>query len=143
MNPRFSDWLSTTAVSPATVSTKCPDLRRLEREYGDLNPHWQDDRCKFIFAELKYSAADEKANQPNPSRLKFNGDFRRNLGHFKSCLNSYAQFKQEVASELPEALEAASGDPATKGLTFPSAAQLFRDSPKARPGPCATSLRCL
>ena len=125
MNERFTDWLiATKGITKKSAAARRSRLRRIEREYGDLDKHWQKDQCNSILAELNYSKRDERAGKPNPSKLKINGDIFNGLAFLKNSLSGYTEFKKSIAEDDEKASDETSEDVAAKRLTFDLEADL-------------------
>lgn len=71
-------------------------MRRVEGVYGDLDEAYDQDELESVIADLTYSAIDARNKEPNPSRLKIEGDLRNNLASYKSAVNKYAHFRREI-----------------------------------------------
>jgi hypothetical protein len=89
----FRDWMQAQGNSPATVSTRISDARRVERHYGDLDEAYDRDRFATILQELTYSAADQAAGKPNPSRLQIDGQLATSLASYRGVLSIYSTFR--------------------------------------------------
>ena len=92
----FRAWMVANGQSPATVSTRTSDARRVEAHYGDLDEAYDRDRFAAILSTLSYSAADKAAGRPNPSRFEINGDLNESLSNFRSLLSAYSDFRSGV-----------------------------------------------
>jgi endonuclease len=75
------------------------ELRRVEAAYGDLDAQFDRDELSGLLEELNYSAEDARNARPNPSRLDITGDIRNNLASYKSAVQKYARFRQDVEVE--------------------------------------------
>lgn len=99
MHSTYSDWLRAAVPTEATWRTKLSELRRVEAEYGDLDELYDEDELVGLIEELTYSMADAREDRPNPSRLLIEGDIRNNLASYKSAVQKYARFRQDVELE--------------------------------------------
>ncbi len=99
MNEHYPDWLRRAVPTDVTFRTKLSELRRVEARYGDLDDHFDRDELQTIIDELTYSSADGRENRPNPSRLEIDGDIRNNLASYKSAVQKYVRFRQDVEVE--------------------------------------------
>lgn len=75
------------------------ELRRVEATYGDLDAQFDRDELAGLLEELNYTADDARNSRPNPSRLDISGDIRNNLSSYKSAVQKYARFRQDVEVE--------------------------------------------
>ncbi|MGP1284200.1 MAG: endonuclease NucS domain-containing protein [Parasphingopyxis sp.] len=99
MDPRYSDWLRRAVPSESTWQTKLSELRRVEREYGDVDEHFDEDELQSVLESLVYSAEDERLGADNPSKIVIEGNLRNGLSGYKSAVQKYVRFRQDVESE--------------------------------------------
>ena len=99
MDPRYSEWLRRAVPTDATWRTKLSELRRIESAYGDVDALYDGDELQSLIDTLTYGADDERRNAPNPSRLQISGNLRNNLASYKSAVQKYARFRQDVELE--------------------------------------------
>lgn len=99
MDARYSEWLRRAVPTEVTWRTKLSELRRLEAEYGDLDQVYDEDELQSMIDSLTYGAEDERLGRPNPSRLKIEGNVRNNLASYKSAIQKYVRFRQDIESE--------------------------------------------
>jgi hypothetical protein len=99
MDHRYNEWRRGAVPTEATRSTKLSELRRVEAFYGDLDSLYDGDELQSLIDTLTYSADDERRNVTNPSLLEINGNLRNNLASYKSAVQKYARFRQDVELE--------------------------------------------
>jgi endonuclease len=104
----YSEWLRRAVPSESTWRTKLSELRSVEARYGDIDDHYDRDELQTLIDELTYSASDARENRPNPSRFEIAGDLRNNLASYKSAVQKYARFRQDI--ELGAARPVLTGD---------------------------------
>lgn len=104
MDARYSEWLRRAVPSEVTWRTKLSELRRIEAHYGDLDALYDQDELQSLLDTLTYSSDDERREVPNPSKLQISGNIRNNLASYKSALQKYARFRQEVEVEATRPL---------------------------------------
>ena len=85
--------------SGSTQRTKLSELRRVEAEYGDVDEHYDRDELQSVIDTLTYSSEDERNNAPNPSKFQIDGNIRNNLASYKSAVQKYVRFRQDVELE--------------------------------------------
>jgi len=99
MDGRYSEWLRRAVPTEATWRTKLSELRRIESLYGDIDTLYDTDELQSLLDVLSYGADDERRNAPNPSKLEISGNIRNNLASYKSAVQKYARFRQDVELE--------------------------------------------
>ena len=99
MHPAYPDWLARVVPSQGTARTKLSELRRIELHYGDLDVQYDHDELQSLIDELTYSSSDSRENRPNPTKMQIDGDIRNNLASYKSAVQKYARFRQDVELE--------------------------------------------
>ncbi|HEY6249938.1 MAG TPA: endonuclease NucS domain-containing protein, partial [Candidatus Angelobacter sp.] len=67
-------------------------VKKVEENYGDLDEHFANGTYQDVVNSLKYSTNDERANKPNPSKIKFEGNIRNNLQSYKNAVVRYRKF---------------------------------------------------
>lgn len=116
MRSNYAGWLEDRKYSAGTQTAQLHRVKRVEEAYGDLEKHLRNGTLKDVIASLGYSTNDERANKPNPSKLKIEGNIRNNLQSYKNAVVRYAKFLSEVpgeatstqvaeADEIPPALD--------------------------------------
>ncbi len=99
MSPQYSEWLRRAVPTESTWRTKLSELRRIEALYGDVDALYDNDELQSLIDTLTYGADDERRNEPNPSRLEISGNLRNNLASYKSAVQKYARFRQDIEVE--------------------------------------------
>jgi hypothetical protein len=116
VNPNYPRWLVEQKYSEGTQNTQIYRAQRVEDSYGNLDEHFANGTYQNIIDALEYSASDERANKPNPSKLTFEGNIRNNLQSYKNAAVRYLKFLKddEFRSRDPgqESSENAGTDPA-------------------------------
>ena len=95
MKSTYRGWLEQQQYSAGTVQAQVHRAGRLEKHYGDLDERYDTDGLQSVIDELKYTAEDERRNQPNPSKIPFNGDIRTNLASYRNAAERYCRFRRE------------------------------------------------
>ena len=108
MDSRYVEWRASVAPTESTAISKVSELRRIESAYGDLDDAFDRDELESVISDLTYSAIDAKNNEPNPSRLKIDGDLRSNLAAYKSAVNKYVHFRRAIEVKATESILASS-----------------------------------
>ena len=97
MDARFEAWLLENEYDPRGAATRASNLRRIEHAYGDLNNHYDRDRCRSLLHDLEYSTADKHRNARNPSRIVIDGDVYTGLSTLRSAIRLYIKYRQARA----------------------------------------------
>lgn len=99
MKPEYREWLEQQRYSDVTVNAQVYRAERVEKYYGDLDGHYENDRLQRVISELKYSKEDERQNKPNPSKIPFEGNTRDNLASYRSATERYRRFREETSGD--------------------------------------------
>lgn len=94
----FEQYMLSRDLAEKTRAQRTYALKRIERAHGlDLDEEFERDGLSDLFRHLSYSAADERAKRPNPSKLDIEPDrLRAHLAWYKTHLSDYARFKGGV-----------------------------------------------
>ena len=95
---------------------------KVEESYGNLDELFANGTYEDVIASLQYSTSDERANKPNPSKIKFNGNIRKGLQSYKSAVVLYRKFLndggfQGCSSEAREFAETVDMPPSSEEST--------------------------
>lgn len=96
MKPEYSQWLAEQKYADGTITAQMHRAGRVEQHYGDLDEHYNRDLLQGLIADLKYSTEDERRNKPNPSKIPFNGNVRKNLASYRDAVERYCRFRRET-----------------------------------------------
>ena len=86
MRQDFKAWLEAQKYSSNTITSQLHRVGRVEDAYGNLEEVFAHDQFAGLLAELRYSTDDLRRNRPNPSKIKFEGDPRKNLASYRSAV---------------------------------------------------------
>lgn len=120
MDSRFRDWAAAN-LTGASLGSYLSGLRALEAAYGDLDTAYAADGFAAIFRDLGYSAADERAGRPNPSRVPIARNLARTLSNLRSHLRFYQGFRDgaDGAPEMFGAEAAPAEPPSAEDISVP------------------------
>lgn len=92
MRPDYQKWLADQEYSENTQLAQLNRVKKVEESYGSLDDHLVKGTYQDVIDSLIYSANDERANKPNPSKIKFDGNIRNNLQSYKNAVVRYRKF---------------------------------------------------
>lgn len=92
MNPNYPAWLAEQKYAENTQSAQIHRVKKVEDAYGSLDDRFKDGTYQELIDALTYSTEDERANKPNPSKIKFDGNIRNNLQSYKNAVVRYRKF---------------------------------------------------
>ena len=95
----YRQWLENRDYQEKTIAVQIYRVGRVEGFHGDLDKHYAQDRMASVIEELKYSRDDQRSNQPNPSKIPFNGDIYNNLASYRNAVERYKKFMDEIGGE--------------------------------------------
>ncbi len=99
MKSTYKVWLEQRGYVSATVQAQMHRAGRVEKHYGDLDEHYDRDQLRGVVDQLRYSAADERKGEPNPSKIPFTGNTRNNLASYRDAVERYCKFRRETKHE--------------------------------------------
>ena len=70
------------------------NCKNVERYEGDLDQHFDNDRCRNLLHRLTYSAADQEMKRTPSHNIPIDGDVRNGSATLKSAVKLYAEFRQ-------------------------------------------------
>lgn len=92
---QFENWLRNIAChSKDTIRSRVSNCKRLERDEGDLDGHFDRDRMEGLLARLVYSIADEHSDAPPRHNVTINGDVRKGTATLKGAATLYKKFRE-------------------------------------------------
>jgi 5-methylcytosine-specific restriction enzyme B len=94
----FTKWLESEGHPASTRTTLLTDAKRIEKYYGDLDDAYDADSFDAVRTALTYTKEDERAGKENPALFEIAGNTYRNLAHYRTVLNYYAEFRRSVES---------------------------------------------
>ncbi len=92
MRPDYPKWLDEQKYSAGTQTAQLHRVKKVEESYGNLDEHFANGTYQDVINALEYSTHDERANKPNPSKIKFEGNIRNNLQSYKNAVVRYRKF---------------------------------------------------
>ncbi|MCU1306486.1 MAG: hypothetical protein JWN45_1181 [Acidobacteriaceae bacterium] len=97
MKPTYQSWLERQKYASSTVTMQVHRAQRVENCHGDLDQHYDQDRLASLIGILRYSTDDERRGKPNPSKIPFDGDIRKNLASYRFAAERYREFRDSSA----------------------------------------------
>ncbi|OQP87178.1 hypothetical protein BTR14_07070 [Rhizobium rhizosphaerae] len=95
MRSDYKDWLKAQEYAVNTQAAQLHRVAKVEQAYGDLDQLLASGGGDALVEELTYSTADERAGRPNPSKMQFDGNIRKNLQSYKDAVLRYRKFLGE------------------------------------------------
>ena len=100
---------------------------RVEKYYGDLQHHFEEDFLQSVIEALRYSMEDEARGRTNPSMLPVNGNIRNNLSSYRHAVEQYRRFLQAPDLAAPSVRTVARRPTAGADTPLVSATRKRRD----------------
>src|SRR5215469_9981165 len=108
MRQDYPKWLAEQQYAENTQNAQIHRLKKVEENYGDLDEHFANGTYQDVINSLSYSTNDERANKPNPSKIRFEGNIRNNLQSYKNAVVRYRKFLNDTDFQsMPAEQEAA------------------------------------
>ena len=108
---QFANWLRNNGYDEGTVKSRVANCLRICEYEGDLDVHYNNDKCEKLIERLQYTAADEKENIPARHNVIINGNVRNGTATLKSAANLYISFKEKnehkvnIAANIDKSVE--------------------------------------
>lgn len=96
MRKEYPLWLAEQKYADNMQTAQIHRVKKVEEYYGSLDEHLENGTYQDVIASLQYSTSDERANKPNPSKIKFDGNIRNNLQSYKSAAVLYRKFLNDT-----------------------------------------------
>ena len=100
MKASYRQWLEQQKYAAGTVDAQVYRSARVEEFHGDLDEHFANDRMNSLVEALRYSTDDERRLRPNPSKIPFDGDTRSNLTSYRTAIQRYRTFRDDVGDQM-------------------------------------------
>ena len=81
-------------LSERTIGSRLSNCRRVERYEGDLDEHFESDKCQNLLWQLTYSSDDQDRNRTPKHRIPIDGDVRTGSATLKQAVALYVQFRR-------------------------------------------------
>ncbi|MFZ1468894.1 MAG: endonuclease NucS domain-containing protein [Paracoccaceae bacterium] len=131
MDEGFRNWAAQ-GLSSNSLNSYLSGLRSLETAYGDLDAAYSTDCFAAVFKDLTYTATDDRAGRPNPSRVPIQRNLMKQLSNLRSHLRFYESYKEGAGNGLIDAAESpVMNDLDQSDGTDPPALSLERDLERA------------
>ena len=99
MKPAYKTWLEQQGYTAGTVQAQKHRAGRVEESCGNLDEHYDVDQLLRPISELKHSTDDGRRNEPNPSKIQFDGNIRNNLASYGGADERYCKFRCKTQDE--------------------------------------------
>ena len=77
-----------------TIQNRISNCKNVERHEGDLDQHFDNDRCRNLLHRLTYSTADQDMKRTPNHNIPIDGDIRTGSSTLKSAVKLYSEFRQ-------------------------------------------------
>ncbi|WP_075216870.1 endonuclease NucS domain-containing protein [Mongoliimonas terrestris] len=96
MRTDYREWLVGQEYAENTIAAQMHRVQKVEQAYGDLEQALAQGLFDVIVQDLTYSTQDEKFNRPNPSKMSFDGNIRKNLQSYKNAALLYRKYLLDI-----------------------------------------------
>ncbi len=87
-------WDGRRRFQESTIRNRISNCKNVERHEGDLDHHFDVDRCHNLLNRLTYSAADRDMRREPNHNVPINGDIRNGSATLKSAVKLYTEFRR-------------------------------------------------
>lgn len=99
LESEYRSWLASQGKEASTLNTSVSTIRRIENAYGDLQQEFDLSGLDTIIEDLTYTKADQRNDEPNPSKLVIDGDAYAGLSSARTHLNYYKRFLEQRSTK--------------------------------------------
>ncbi|NOU94892.1 hypothetical protein GC093_16925 [Paenibacillus sp. LMG 31456] len=96
---KFRKWLEDKGYDTGTVKSRIYNCQRICEFEGNIDHHYEIDKCKTLLPKLEYSTDDERNGLPARHNIPINGVIRTGTATFKQALKLYISFLVEGNSK--------------------------------------------
>lgn len=93
MRDAFRTWLIGRGLPKRTTDTYFSDALRVEKNYGDLDEAYDQNRLQSLLAELAYSMDDQRSGKLNPARFPIEGNIYKGLASYRVAVRKFVTFR--------------------------------------------------
>ncbi len=105
----FRTWLETAGYDSRTVRSRISNCEKICSCEGDIDTHYDEDRCRALLERFEYTTDDESNDRPTRHSVPISGNKRNGTLTLKSALNLYIKFCRGDAHEVRPIDRAAAG----------------------------------
>lgn len=98
----FVSWLTQNGMKDNSAGSRLKNCLRICKYEGDLDVHYERDRCRELMSRLKYSRDDEFRDLPTRHNVPISGDVYNGTATLRAALKQYIIFRNSQSGE-PEA----------------------------------------
>lgn len=100
LEPEFYNWLiHQKGQKENTAHSRRSDCLRVERVEGNLDTHFEKDRCYALLDKLVYTAEDANHHRPPKHGILIDGNIKNGTATLKQAVSLYAEFKMNMKKE--------------------------------------------
>ncbi len=98
----FVSWLTQNGMKDNSAGSRLKSCLRICEYEGDLDVHYERDRCRELMSRLKYSRDDEFRDLPTRHNVPISGDVYNGTATLRAALKQYIIFRNSQSGD-PEA----------------------------------------
>ena len=93
----FFSWLvNQKDQQETTASSRRSNCLRVEQFEGDLDEHFERDRCRSLLNKLVYTTEDARRNHPPKHKIPIDGNQKTGTATLKQAIELYVEFKMYI-----------------------------------------------
>ncbi|KAA6303690.1 MAG: hypothetical protein EZS26_000241 [Candidatus Ordinivivax streblomastigis] len=98
LEKEFKAWLVFRSPDTKTATSRISNCRTVEEYHGDLETHFETDRCNDIISKLTYTTDDEREKREAKHLIPTKGILRTNSATYKQAVGLYVDFRDELSN---------------------------------------------
>jgi hypothetical protein len=90
---KFFQWLIDNKYNVSTSKTRIANCLRVSEHEGDLDEHFEKDKCKEVIDNLTYTISDKRLNKSPKHTIPISGDIYKGTATLKQAVHLYIKFR--------------------------------------------------
>ena len=96
MRDEFLNWLEDSGYRLTVARSRVSNCNTVCRYEGDLDEHFDRDRCESLLDRLQYSRDDERDNVPKRHNIPIDGNIYNGTATLRAAVRLYVQFRSNA-----------------------------------------------
>lgn len=98
----YTNWLRSNGYNEGTVRSRISNCLRICEYEGDIDVHYNKNKCESLLERLQYTAADEREKAPARHKVTINGNVRNGTATLKQAVRLYISYMEKETRNIPK-----------------------------------------